>query len=210
MSDMTVTSRRGPLRDVPEQKSKSVPELVDPRVEKTRVALTAAFIGLMSRRTYDRIRVSDITRKAGVGRGTFYAHFSSKDDLLRSELDRVVLPMVVELREAPFLVDCTMLFAHIQHGRAIYRSLTAGASRSLTERIVQDALEHRLAAIVAQRRTCGADEAATPAFAARFVASTLLTLIAWSLEQAVSPAPVELQHTFQALVGGALGSGPKT
>jgi len=204
---MTGTSRHGPLRRVSEQKSKSVPELADPRVEKTRAALTAAFVGLLSRRTYDRIRVSDIARKAGVGRATFYARFSSKDGLLRSELDRVVLPMVVELQDEPFLVDCTMLFAHVQHARAIYRSLTAGTSRSLTERIVQDSLEERVAAIFAERRTRGAIGAAAPAFAARFVASTLLTLIAWSLEQAVSPAPAELQQTFQALVGGALGTG---
>ncbi len=210
MRGIAVASRRGASRPVPEQKSKAVPELVDPRVEKTRMALTAAFFGLMSRRAYGQIRVSDIVRKAGVGRATFYGHFSSKDDLLRSELDRIVLPMVIELPNEPFLVECTPLFAHVQRARAVYRSLTAGPSRSATERMVQDALEVRVSAIFTQRRAERADGAALPAFAARFVASTLLTLIAWSLEQADPPAPAELQQTFQALVGGALGSSAKS
>jgi AcrR family transcriptional regulator len=207
MRDMTVTSRPRPKGRVPKQKSKSVSEPVDPRVEKTRAALTGAFVALVSRRAYDRIRVSDITRKAGIGRATFYAHFSSKDYLLRSELARIVLPMMVELPDEPCLVDCAMLFGHVQHARDIYRSLTAGHSRSVTERIVQEAFEARVADIVSERAARGGIGAKIPAFAPRFVASTVLTLIAWSLEQAVAPTPVELQKTFRALVGGALGTG---
>lgn len=42
--------------------------------------------------------------------------------VLRAELARVVLPMFAELPEDCCLVDCTMLFAHVQHARDIYRS----------------------------------------------------------------------------------------
>jgi hypothetical protein len=45
----------------------------------------------------------------------------------------------------------------------------------------------------------------TPTFAPRFVASTLLTLIAWSLEQPSVLSPDELQEIFRSLVGRALG-----
>jgi AcrR family transcriptional regulator len=68
------------------QKSRSVAEVVDPRVEKTRASIASAFTGLLMRRSYDRIRVSAITRKAAVGRATFYAHFATKDALLQGEL----------------------------------------------------------------------------------------------------------------------------
>jgi AcrR family transcriptional regulator len=196
-----VASRLYAKSRVAKQKSQSVAQNADPRVEKTRALITASFVALLSRRSYDRIRVSDITRKARVGRATFYAHFASKDALLEAELARVVLPMLAELPEDSCLVDCTMLFAHLQRTRDIYRSLTGGSTRVVTERIVQDALEARINAILAARSEAGPS---APAFAPRFVASTLLTLIAWSLEQPAAPTPAALQDTFRSLVGRAL------
>jgi AcrR family transcriptional regulator len=183
------------------QKSQSVAQNVDPRAEKTRVLITTSFVALLSRRSYDRIRVSDITRKARVGRATFYAHFASKDALLEAELSRVVLPMLAELPDDSCLVDCTRLFAHVQHARDVYRSLMGGSTRVVTERLIQDALEARITATLAARKEAGP---AAPEFAPRFVASTLLTLLAWSLEQPTAPAPTALQDTFRSLVGRAL------
>jgi AcrR family transcriptional regulator len=196
-----VASRLHAKSRVARQKSQSVAQNSDPRAEKTRTLITASFVGLLGRRSYDRIRVSDITRKAHVGRATFYAHFASKDALLAAELARVVLPMLTELPDEACLIDCSKLFAHVQHARDVYRSLTGGSTRVVTERIVQDALEARIKAILATRGEAGR---AVPQFAPRFVASTLLTLIAWSLEQSVAPAPVVLQATFRSLVGRAL------
>jgi hypothetical protein len=72
-----------------------------------------------------------------------------KDTLQRTELVRIVLPMLVELPGEPCLVDCTPLFAHVQHSAEIYRSLTAGSTRLVTERIMQDTLEARIAALLA-------------------------------------------------------------
>ncbi|MEO7916531.1 MAG: helix-turn-helix domain-containing protein, partial [Dokdonella sp.] len=140
--------------------------------------ITRAFFELLVRRPYYRIRVSDITRKARVGRATFYAHFASKDALLEAELNRVVVPMLVVCHGGRCLIDCTMLFAHVQHGRELYRSLMAGSTRVITERLVQDAFEMRVGSILTAH-----GEAITPAveFVPRFVASTILTLLAWSL-----------------------------
>jgi len=196
-----MASGSDPKRRVVKHKSQSVSRAPDPRAEKTRAQIAGAFVALMHRRPYDRIRVSDITRKARVGRATFYAHFVSKDALLHSELSRVVLPMLKELPGEACLVDCTPLFAHLQHAREIYRSLTGGPTRFVTERIVQEVFEARIEVLLAQR---GATSAGVPAFTARFVASTLLALIAWSLQQTTAPPPAALQETFRSLVGRAL------
>ena len=197
-----MASRRSAKVRVAIQKSRSVAEVVDPRVAKTRASIAAAFAGLLMRRPYDRIRVSDITRKAAVGRATFYAHFANKDALLQAELVRVVSHTLVDTAKESCLVECTKLFAHMQHARDIFRSLTGGPAHVVTERMIQDALETRIAAAVAAR---GDVPAMTPTFAPRFVASTLLTLIAWSLEQSSAPSPEELQEIFRSLVGRALG-----
>jgi AcrR family transcriptional regulator len=186
---------------VAKQKSQSVAHHVDPRAEKTRILITTSFVALLGRRSYDRIRVSDITRKARVGRATFYAHFASKDALLAAELSRVVLPMLAKLPDDACLVDCTRLFAHVQHARDVFRSLMSGSTQFVTERLIQDAIEARISAIIAARRDAGST---APEFAPRFVASTLLTLLAWSLEQSTTPTPAALQDTFRSLVGRAL------
>jgi AcrR family transcriptional regulator len=199
-----MTSRHDAKLPVPKQKSHSVSEATDPRTEKTRALISGAFVALLRRRSYVRIRVSDITRKAGVGRATFYAHFESKDALLRADLDRVVNLMLGELPGDPCLVDCTKLFAHLQQEREIYRSLMGGTTRVVTERIIQDALEARIASVVALSSAQTDAAVPTRTFVPRFVAGTILALIAWSLEQAAAPAPVELQGMYRALVGRAL------
>jgi hypothetical protein len=56
-------------RDTPvaEHKSQIAAKPEDPRVVKTRARINAAFVELVGRSAYFRIRVSDITRKARVG-----------------------------------------------------------------------------------------------------------------------------------------------
>lgn len=100
-----MASRRSAKVRVAIQKLQSVAEVVDPRVEKTRASIAAAFAGLLMRRTYERIRVSAITRKAAVGRVTFYAHFATRDALLRAELGRVVSHTLVDTPNEPCLVE---------------------------------------------------------------------------------------------------------
>jgi AcrR family transcriptional regulator len=202
-----MTSRRSTKTSLAKHKSHIVAKSGDPRVAKTRARINAAFVELVGRRAYFRIRVSDITRKARVGRATFYAHFESKDALLKEQFVAVVLPRVIELPDEPCLVDCTALFAHILASRDIYSSLAAGPGRVVTDGIVQDALESRIAALVATRAARGIGMTPTAAFVPRFVAGTILALIAWSIEQRPAPTPADLQAAYASLVGRALRAG---
>ncbi len=54
----------------------------DTRQQRVRAALQTAFSQLLQERTYESITVGDITRRAGVGRTTFYRHFAAKADLV--------------------------------------------------------------------------------------------------------------------------------
>ena len=56
---------------------------MDRRQRKTREAIFKAFISLLSKKHFNDVTVGEIIDLANVGRATFYAHFETKDFLLR-------------------------------------------------------------------------------------------------------------------------------
>jgi AcrR family transcriptional regulator len=186
-------------------KSRTVSKRDDPRAAASRERIRHAFVALMHRRPYAALRVSDVCRKAGVGRATFYAHFATKDALLREELGRIVRRLVRPAPDGDGVPDCTALFAHVRDAPQIYRSLTRGPSRLVTEQIVMRCLEERLCPLIPNPGRGGSIRAAV---AVRFAAASLLTVLAWWLENDTAAPPDELQAAFESLVAGGLRPGP--
>lgn len=56
---------------------------MDRRQRRTREGIFKAFIELLSNKHYSHITVNEIIERADVGRATFYAHFETKDFLLK-------------------------------------------------------------------------------------------------------------------------------
>ena len=63
-----------------------MPRVVDKQRKAERIG--AAAIGVLRQLGYHRARMQDIARAAGVGKGTLYEYFRSKDEIFRFEFER--------------------------------------------------------------------------------------------------------------------------
>ena len=187
---------------VPRQKSASVlhrgskdRKSSDERVRRW-ARIDAAFVELLHRRPYGSIRVSDITRKARVGRATFYAHYSDKDDLLRSQFERIVAPMLSISKDSA-LLDATAFFDHVRNVRFIYQAPMGPAGGS-APRVLRHCFERRARKALSFERSTkvGLEDFA----ASRLVASAIITVAECWMEQGFRETPQQVQALFASLI----------
>ncbi|MGT2771599.1 TetR/AcrR family transcriptional regulator [Streptococcus marimammalium] len=58
--------------------------------EQTKLYLTKAFVILLKTTPLHRINVSQLTKKAGISRGTFYLHYIDIDDFIKTTRDDII------------------------------------------------------------------------------------------------------------------------
>jgi AcrR family transcriptional regulator len=74
-------------------------EYLDRRVLKSKRALKEALLALMHKKSFKEITITDIVQKADLNRGTFYKHYTYKEDLLHEIIDDIIFDLVASYRE---------------------------------------------------------------------------------------------------------------
>lgn len=129
---------------------------MDKRQERTRNAIFDAFARLLTRNGFNNITVQDIIDAAGVGRTTFYAHFDTKDDLLREMCAMIFSHVFSDARHAEnnhdfseseeTLAYVTHMLYHIRDSRFDILGILDSESGDLVVGIFNQYLEKSLAA----------------------------------------------------------------
>ncbi len=67
------------------------------QTRQTREAILDAANRLLSRYGYKKMTIDDLAQEVGIGKGSVYLHFSSKEEIVLSHIDRIVKRLKEEL-----------------------------------------------------------------------------------------------------------------
>jgi AcrR family transcriptional regulator len=175
----------------------------DRRTQRTQQALMDALLDLLKVKHYDAISVKDIIEQANVGRSTFYAHYQTKDDLLRGgferDLDMLLDQLVFDETERNLTLDTTPLFRHAQEHVKLFRTLAWGSG---IEVITMQGHVSLSAKILQYLSTCGSKMAqpSVPLSVLSYsLAGSILLLLRWWLENDMPHSPETMDSIFQHL-----------
>lgn len=178
----------------------------DRRIRRTRAALQAALIDLMTEKGYDAVTVQDIIDRADVGRSTFYAHFTDKENLLVSGIENL-RPQVAggsSASAAPFAFSVE-LFRHVRGQRRLYRALVGRRGGAVVLRwftkMVSDLIREDLEKLP-PRKVSEVPLDVT----VQFLAGAYMSVLGWWVDSGTKHTPEEMDGMFRALAtGGVIG-----
>jgi AcrR family transcriptional regulator len=176
---------------------------MDRRTLRTRQALHQALMRLVHERGYDQITVADIADAANVGRSTFYAHFTDKDDLLRLGLS-YLRTMFIDPPgdDTGPLCFSRFLTEHLRDQRKLQRALMQSSAGS----IVIGSLREAICEVV--RRGLRVDRGKAPdEIEVQFIAGAYLAVVTWWLDRGAKEPPQVIDERFRNLAKRAMALG---
>lgn len=175
----------------------------DRRSQRTQEALFNSLIALLLEKQYDEITVNDIIARANIGRSTFYVHYQTKDDLLKSGFERVLDRLMENIHlvdhEQGLHLETTELFRHAQGHYELYRTLIWGSGFGLLTIEGHSALSMKLHDHIRASLTTKTEPSIPLPVLCYSLAGTLLILLKWWLDNKMPYPPERMDEIFQQL-----------
>lgn len=190
---------------------------MDRRQRKTRAAVFAAFSGLLDEKSYGSITVREIIERADVGRTTFYAHFSTKDDLLRELCEElfghVINSAVGRSGTVGTYSDATPpesalchLLQHLRKNENNVLNLLSCESNNLFLRYFKDSLTALMEAEMADG--CAERLDVPHGYLVNHLTGSFVETVLWWARRGLVETPEELDAYFRAVAGQLLKPPP--
>lgn len=174
---------------------------VDKRALRTRGALARALMKLAPEDGVDTLQVRKLVAAAGIGRSTFYKHYSDKDDFFIKSFAGMVRAMDLRARETRHDYD-TMLpavevYRHVEEARAFALSLATSGQFARTTAAREDVL--RELAEQNLKRLRGGWNAARRQELAVVLAGAFVSLMRWWIEGGMRQRADEIAALYESV-----------
>lgn len=186
---------------------------IDRRVARTRGMLHQALLSLILEKGYEAISVEDICERANVGRSTFYAHFTSKDDLKRSGLEHLRRELLERHRSASASMPSGTrplgfslpMFEHARDHMHLYRALVGSKGGA----IALDTIRQTICDFVRSELATagGKDATGVPReFIVQHIVGAYMAVLTWWLDGGAKTSPQRMDEFFQRLMSEGIAS----
>lgn len=191
----------------------------DRRVNRTRSNLRNALFALILEKGYEAVTIEDITRRADVGRTTFYLHFKDKEDLLIESLDATIDDFIQRVSSLPISAwaqsleyngesgaqrsPVLLVFEHAAENANLYRVMLRGEGVSRAQNQVRAVIANAVGEFIRQwvEKDHLVIHLSVPMdFFANYFAGSLMGILTWWLEQDMPYQPAQMALMFQRML----------
>ena len=181
---------------------------MDRRQRKTREAIFSAFTDLLATKDFNRITVGEIIDGADVGRATFYAHFATKDFLLK-EFCRELFCHIFDTEKDDghrhrHIFDCDgadsvflHLFQHLQKNDNNILALLSSQNNDLFLRYFKGNLEILIEEHLTMFAPC---QKVPETFWKNHIVSAFVETLKWWVDNGMKESPEVITEYFFAVV----------
>jgi AcrR family transcriptional regulator len=191
-------------------------KLIDRRAARTRAMLQEAHVALIMKNGYEALTIQDICDTANVGRSTFYAHYTSKDDLRRSSFEHLRKLLTDRQQDALAAAGdgrdrrlgfSLALFEHARDYIHLYRALAKSRGGAIAlgtiRQILCDLVNNELATTV--DKNC--EDVIPRDLTVQYAVAAYMAVLTWWLDGGAKLPPERIDAMFRRMTTeGALAS----
>ena len=179
---------------------------MDRRQKRTKDAIFRAFGSLLEQKKYESITVQDIIDEADIGRSTFYTHFETKDELLKTMCTDIFHHVFTDElpQEAARSRRCDHTQLELKLGHVLYhlrenkvnlKGLLASQSSQLFLSFLKDYLRQLFSQYL-PALCCDVPED----YLLHFLAGSFAETVKWWVAQNMTEAPETVARHFMAVI----------
>lgn len=183
---------------------------MDRRQKKSREAIFNAFTSLLSEKNYNQISVQEIIDAADVGRTTFYAHFETKDYLLKDlceELFGHIIDTAMGLPHGHYHYSCgnatdsvfLHLLRHLQENDRHILELLSSQNNELFLRYFKSNLKKLIVSQYAEKGQFKNSNLPED-YLVNHITSSFVETVSWWLSHNMEESPEQITEYFIATI----------